>query len=421
MKVLRICVMLTLGALAQLATPTLLGQGATTPAGPPAPSMKSLQEIWNRIGQLETKVAEQNELIESQSDKLFGVMASQQMNLPWQLEVVDGASADVGQFASLAFAKDGQPAISYFDTTNGDLKFAKFNGTTWEISVIASDGLVGRNCDLAFSPSGEAFVVYEGFNFTLMVAHRTGSEPWVLDLVGGAGVAKEPSVAFLPDGRPVIAFIENGTGLAVASLIEGEVWDVARVTPPAPPAGPVICVSKARGQVLVGYRGGSNLQLATRPMGGGSLSLETWLTDLPTQTFFDMTLSPSGQPSVSYLRSAPNEQRFASMGDSLPPALVIKNGAAGGLPGVSIAYSRLGQACTAYQYRPEFFLDDDVQLGFAFYNGSAWVHTTVDPADNLVVGRYASLAIGPNGLPAIAYYDETNGNLKFAHMGVFGE
>jgi hypothetical protein len=35
------------------------------------------------------------------------------------------------------------------------------------------------------------------------------------------------------------------------------------------------------------------------------------------------------------------------------------------------------------------------------------------------VGGHTSLAFGPDGQPAISYYDASNGDLKFARMGIF--
>jgi hypothetical protein len=58
-----------------------------------------------------------------------------------------------------------------------------------------------------------------------------------------------------------------------------------------------------------------------------------------------------------------------------------------------------------------------MDLKFARYNGTAWNSTTVDAAG--LVGTYTSLAFGPDGQPAISYYDGTNRDLKFARKGIF--
>ena len=40
-------------------SPSLLGQGNLTPPGTPGPTMKSLQEVWDKISVLETTATEQ--------------------------------------------------------------------------------------------------------------------------------------------------------------------------------------------------------------------------------------------------------------------------------------------------------------------------------------------------------------------------
>ena len=108
-------------------------QGPLPPTGAPAPTMKSLQQLWNEIQA--TKALQQK----SSATALHYATGG---SLPWMVSTVDNAGS-VGEFTSLAFGSDGQPAISYYDGTNADLKFARFNGSTWTITTVVSVGTVG--------------------------------------------------------------------------------------------------------------------------------------------------------------------------------------------------------------------------------------------------------------------------------------
>jgi hypothetical protein len=64
----------------------------------------------------------------------------------------------VGQWTSLAFdPADGNPAISYYDQTNGNLKLAWHNGTSWQTQNVDTVGDVGVTTSLAFNPFGNGF------------------------------------------------------------------------------------------------------------------------------------------------------------------------------------------------------------------------------------------------------------------------
>src|SRR5262245_52024097 len=68
---------------------------------------------------------------------------------PFVHEIVDPTGI-VGQYTSLALDASGHPRISYYDVTNGDLKYAAKNGATWTIETVdGASGDVGQYTSLA--------------------------------------------------------------------------------------------------------------------------------------------------------------------------------------------------------------------------------------------------------------------------------
>ncbi len=161
--------LILLAAVLTVSSPPSRAQGPLTPPGAPAPTMKSPQEIWDKVGTLETTVGTlqtQNQTLQQQvtglqkdSAALGLLLANANIVLPWQISTVD-STGTVGQFASLAISPTGQPAISYYDGTNFDLKGAVLNGSAWSLSTLDSTGTVGTFPSLAFSPSGQPAISY---------------------------------------------------------------------------------------------------------------------------------------------------------------------------------------------------------------------------------------------------------------------
>mgnify|MGYP001093102675 FL=1 len=61
----------------------------------------------------------------------------------WQKQTV-ASTGDVGQYSSLAVNSLGHARISYYDLTNGDLRCAYYNGTSWADETVDSTGDAGR-------------------------------------------------------------------------------------------------------------------------------------------------------------------------------------------------------------------------------------------------------------------------------------
>jgi hypothetical protein len=124
---------------------------------------------------------------------------------------------------SLALDAAGRPHISYYDSTNDDLKYAYFDGTAWQIETVDSAGWVGYYTSLELDSFGRPHIsYYDGTNGDLKYAHIcvgveevaiTGPERLSMGIPGLYTAAYTPLTASLP-----LVFIwDNGTSGPIAT------------------------------------------------------------------------------------------------------------------------------------------------------------------------------------------------------------
>ncbi len=126
----------------------------------------------------------------------------------WSTTVVDD-EGNVGHESSLAILPSGHPAISYIDTTNDRLMYTWFNGRKWQKTVAAQPG--GTGTSLAILPSGQPAIVHDasgGIRYVWFDGDRwnstevdsvSGWESWF----GYAGFAIQPS------GEPAMCYVRR--------------------------------------------------------------------------------------------------------------------------------------------------------------------------------------------------------------------
>ena len=105
-------------------------------------------------------------------------------------KTIDTTGFDVGAHLSLALNPMGQPSIAYYDGTEGDLEYARFDGTTWKRSTIDSKNIAGQFPSLGFDFDGDPIVAYyRKTSGDLRVMQHDGAQwvRWEVDTTGDTG------------------------------------------------------------------------------------------------------------------------------------------------------------------------------------------------------------------------------------------
>ncbi|HEY65683.1 MAG TPA: hypothetical protein G4O02_14045 [Caldilineae bacterium] len=127
-----------------------------------------------------------------------------------------------GEFSSLAFDLQGYPAISFYDMyirtdriVRKGLKYAHFNGTSWDIEEIDKDCIMGNMCgdhrtSLDFDLEGRPGIVYvdsrKGCPGDVKYAHYNGAT-WDIETV--ASESGYASLVFDQEGAPIIGYLDR--------------------------------------------------------------------------------------------------------------------------------------------------------------------------------------------------------------------
>ncbi len=230
----------------------------------------------------------------------------------WQTTIVDSGGS-VGAFNSLAILPSGQPAISYLDETNYDLKYAELVGSDpcdpndWQRIVVDSGGTVGAFNSLAILPSGQPAISYlDETNYDLKYAELVGSDPcdpndWQR-IVVDSNDGRYTSLAILPSGYPAISYYDAYQDVLKYAWYDGSTWQTTIVDSVGNISGDNSLAILPSGHPAVSYRyRGNNASDLKYAWYNGSV-WQTTIVDIGGDVgkYNSLAIVPSGQSVISY-------------------------------------------------------------------------------------------------------------------------
>jgi PKD repeat protein len=337
----------------------------------------------------------------------------------WHYETVDD-SPDVGAAASLVVDGDGYPHISYYDDANDALKYAYRDGSGWHIQTVDTDvhSYAGLDISLALDGGQYPHISYSNsfdsfFTTDLRYAYLNGSG-WHTETVDSGNVGKYNSLALDEDGHPHIVYDDDAEGYTDtdASLRyayhDGSSWvtrtvestgdyspigrDNSLALEPTAPYTPHVSYVNSTGDRKYAYLDGSAWHTQT-------LAFKGW--------FSSLVLDESGYPRFSY---SDNGLLFAYMDGSGWHTQTVRSGA-------DFRYTSLVLGGDGYAHI-SYYDNTTKDLEYAYRDAADWHFRTVDSESDggNEVGEHTSLALDENGYAHVSYYDDTDGDLKYAYQ-----
>ncbi|NWG10632.1 hypothetical protein HXY33_02610 [Candidatus Bathyarchaeota archaeon] len=152
----------------------------------------------------------------------------------WHKTIID-EEGNVGKFNSIAIDSINRPHISYGDetmpTTNYKLKYAYYDGSTWQIQVVTDD-FNGWGTSIAVDSNNRPHISYCGGepNFFLMHAYYDDST-WQTETVDDSGNVGMwySSIALDSSDRPRISYYDNDHQTLKYASWDGTTWQTETV------------------------------------------------------------------------------------------------------------------------------------------------------------------------------------------------
>jgi len=326
----------------------------------------------------------------------------------WSIETVD--TGDVGLSNSLALDSMDNPHIAYYDQDAGDLRYTRWNGTTWNTEIVDSAGDVGRPASLALDIQDYPHIAYEDFsNYELKYARWTGSA-WDMEIVDpGCNCGAAASLALDSSDTPHISYTRHfNPVLLYAKRIAPDLW-TTEILDSSGHMNPYSSIAvDSKDNVHISFHmfvNGSHHYLKYAKWNGTTWNIEIVDETDGTGWYNSIALDSQDNPHISYHDEINGTLKYARWnGMEWVNEVVDSEGDVGWH--TSIAIDSTDNPHIGYHDA------ENRDLKYAVWNGTTWNIEVVDTVG--WAGYPNSIAINSSDGPHIAYHDCSNGDLKYA-------
>jgi hypothetical protein len=314
----------------------------------------------------------------------------------------------------MALDARGNPRISYYDVTNGDLKYASKTGGAWTEETVDTAGNVGEFCSLALDPEGDPHIsYYDRTNADLKYAYKSGGAWTVVGLEGVDAVGQYTSLAIDAQGNPRICYYEEANGDLRYASRSGGVWTPELVDAVGFVGKYASLKLDGQGNPHVAYWDETNTNLKYARKSGGS-----WVVEVVDSSdsasdgeYCSLALNAQGNPAISYLKRGLSQLWFASKsGGSWSTEYAYLGGPA--YTSLSLDAAGNPRICCGTLSSPGG-VRYVTRIGI--YWAVQWVEYFGTSSTNHA--QYISMTLDSDGNPRISYFDEQNGDLRYADLG----
>lgn len=241
----------------------------------------------------------------------------------WMSQIV--ATGSHGGACDIVLDHEGRPHLLF-----GNLQHAFFNGATWSIDTISTNG-VASNASMALNPLTDLPVVawYHTLNHYLVVSNDTGAT-WQSSIADRPNTGLEPSLAVDANGVPNVAYFDALGNVHYANIsASAGGWDVESLginVAPVPGNGRISLALNATGRPHIVFAGGGpvygtfgyrGIYYATWPQGSPAFVVQTING---THAFIQ---GPIQAVSIAMDSSNNPEIAFSLVGTPTPPSGVL--------------------------------------------------------------------------------------------------